>query len=82
MSIYILSGKDIYRLQENLRHILRNHSIDKEHTFVFDASEKKSFRFDAAIMECDTFSLFDEDDKAVIIRDPYFSSSIGPRSSR
>ncbi len=72
MSIYILSGKDIYRLQENLRHILRNHSIDKEHTFVFDASEKKSFRFDAAIMECDTFSLFDEDDKAVIIRDPYF----------
>lgn len=72
MSIYILSGKDVYRVEENLRHILKNHGIDREHTTVFDASEKKSFRFDAAIMECDSFSLFDVNEKAVIIRDPHF----------
>ncbi len=72
MSVYILSGKDIYRVEENLRHILKNHGIDREHTAVFDAGEKKGFRFDAAIMECDSFSLFDESAKAVIIKNPYF----------
>ena len=37
MNVYVLSGKDIYRVEENLRHILNNHGIDKEHTSVFDA---------------------------------------------
>ncbi len=72
MSTYILSGKDIYRVEENLRHILKNHGIDREHTVVFDASEKKGFRFDAAIIECDTFSLFDDHAKAVIVKNPFF----------
>ena len=72
MNVYILSGKDIYRVEENLRHILSNHGIDKEHTSVFDASDKKGFRFDMAIMECDSYSLFDESAKAVIIRNPFF----------
>ena len=75
MSVYILSGKDIYRIEENLKHILSNHGIDKEHTVYFDGSDKKNFRLEAAILECDSFSLFDEDPKAVIIRDPFFLSA-------
>lgn len=72
MSTYILSGKDIYRVEENLRHILKNHGIDRGHTVVFEADDRKKFRMDAAIIECDTFSLFDDDPKAVIIRNPFF----------
>ncbi|MBQ9824448.1 MAG: hypothetical protein IJM63_08110 [Solobacterium sp.] len=73
MSIYLLSGKDLYRQEEALKRIIRDTGADKEHTVVFDASDPKTFRFESAIMECDTFSLFEGSDrKAVIIREPYF----------
>lgn len=56
-----------------MKRIIRDTGADKEHTVVFDASDPKTFRFESAIMECDTFSLFEGSDrKAVIIREPYF----------
>ena len=73
MSIYLMSGKDLYRLEQALKRILKENSVDRDHTVVFDASDAKNFRIDTAILECDTFSLFEGSDrKAVIIRDPFF----------
>ena len=68
-----MSGKDLYRLETALKRVLKENSVHKDHTVEFDGSDQRSFRMDAAIMECDTFSLFEGSDrKAVIIRDPYF----------
>lgn len=73
MSIYLLSGKDLYRIEQALKRILKESGADRDHTVSFDASDPRTFRFDSAIMECDTFSLFEGSDrKAVIIREPYF----------
>ena len=73
MSVYVMSGKDLYRLETALKRVLKENSVHKDHTVEFDASDQRSFRMDAAMMECDTFSLFEGSDrKAVIIRDPYF----------
>ena len=68
-----MSGKDLFRLEEALKRVLRENSVNKEHTVVFDASDPRTFNMETAIMECDTFSLFEEEArKAVILRDPYF----------
>ena len=73
MGVYLLSGKDLYRQEEALKKILKQSGADKDHVITFDASDPKSFSLESAIMECDTFSLFEGGDrKAVIIRDPYF----------
>lgn len=83
MSIYVLSGKDLYRLEEALKRILKNNSVDKDHTVVFDASDAKTFKMDSAILECDTFSLFEGSDrKAVILRDPFFLNAGAKTSAR
>ncbi|MCH3961087.1 MAG: DNA polymerase III subunit delta [Solobacterium sp.] len=76
MSIYLYSGKDLYRMEKNLRDRLQQNRIDHDHTVVLDGSDPKNFRLESAFMACDSFSLFDEDDKkAIIVKNPYFLSS-------
>jgi len=78
MSVYLYSGKDLYRMEKNLNDLLTKHGIDRDHTVTFDGSDKKSFRLESAFMECGSFSLFDEDNKkAVIIKNPYFLTKSG-----
>ncbi len=82
MSIYLLSGKDLYRIETAYQRIIKDWGADKDHVVAFDASDPRSFRFDAAIMECDTFSLFEGSErKAVVIRDPYFLNA-GAKTGR
>ena len=73
MTVYLLSGKDMFRQEERLATLLKEFSIDKDYVTTFDASNAKTFRFDEALMACDTFSLFDDvAKKAVIIKEPHF----------
>lgn len=72
MSTWIYTGEDIWREEDVLKINLQKEGIDQDHTVMIDASDRKNFRMDEAIMECDTFSLFDEGKKAVILKDPYF----------
>ena len=73
MTVYLLSGKDMFRQEERLATLLKEFSIDKDYVTTFDASNAKTFRFDEALMACDTFSLFDgAAKKAVIIKEPHF----------
>ena len=60
MTVYLLSGKDMFRQEERLATLLKEFSIDKDYVTSFDASNAKTFRFDEALMACDTFSLFDD----------------------
>lgn len=75
MAVYIYSGEDLYRLEEALHLLIQKHHIDADHTVRIDASNKRSFKVESVLMECDTFSIFDEDEKAVIVQDPFFLSS-------
>ena len=73
MSVYIFSGKDMFRQEQRLQSFLDERKIDKDHRVMIDASDRKNFNMEAAIMECDMFSLFDgSDQKAVILREPFF----------
>lgn len=72
---YIYSGEDIYRLENALKRLYEKNHIDKEHRVFIDASDKKTFHIQQVLNECDSFSLFDEDKKAIIVRDPFFLSS-------
>ena len=73
MTVYLLSGKDMYRQEERLATLLKEFSIGKDYVTTFDASNAKTFRFDEALVACDTFSLFDDSaKKAIIIKEPYF----------
>lgn len=73
MSVYLYSGKDLYRMEKNLNDLYKKNDIDRDHIVSFDGSDKKNFRLDAVFMECGSFSLFDEDNhKAVVVRNPYF----------
>lgn len=72
MSVSIYTGEDIWREEDVLKNNLKKQGIDQDHIVMIDASDRRNFRMDAAIMECDTFSLFDEGKKAVILKDPYF----------
>ena len=73
MTVYLLSGKDMYRQEERLATLLKEFSIGKDYVTTFDASNAKAFRFDEALVACDTFSLFDDSaKKAIIIKEPYF----------
>ncbi len=75
MSIYIYAGEDIFRLEEGVKKVLQDHRIDSEHTVTIDASDKRNFHIENVLVECDTFSLFDEDKKAVIVKNPFFLSA-------
>lgn len=72
MSTWIYTGEDIWREEDVLNKNLKKEGIDQDHIVVIDASDRKNFRMDEAIMQCDTFSLFDNGKKAVILKDPYF----------
>lgn len=83
MSVYLYSGKDIYRMEKNLNELLNKNEIDREHTVSFDGSDKKNFRLDSALMECGSFSLFDEDNKkAVIVKNPFFLTKSGKETEK
>ena len=45
MSVYLYSGKDIYRMEKNLNELLKKNEIDREHTVSFDGSDKKNFQY-------------------------------------
>lgn len=73
MSVYVFTGKDMYRQEERLRKLKEELKVDEDHYTVIDASNKKTFNIDVAMMECDTFSLFDGSDrKLVVLKEPFF----------
>ena len=74
MSVYVISGKDTFRAESYLRYILEQNNVPKGSVTTIDASDRK-FRLDAALAECDSFSLFDEGGRAVILKDPSFLSA-------
>jgi len=83
MSVYVFSGKDIYRQEERLASLLKENEVDKDHTVIFDASNAKTFRMDEALMECDLFSLFEgSTHKAVILKEPYFLNASAKESKK
>ena len=83
MSVYLYSGKDLYRMEKNLNELLKKNDIDHDHTVVFDGSDKKNFRLDSVFMECGSFSLFDEDNrKAVIVKNPQFLTHSGKETAK
>lgn len=75
MNLYLFEGTDLYRQESALKSLLNKHDIPDHRIVVIDASDKKTFRMDRVLMECDTMSLFDEGKKAVIVRNPFFLSS-------
>ena len=75
MSVYIYCGEDIYRIEEGLKLLLTKRHIDADHTVTIDASDKRSFTIESVLVECDSFSLFDDECKAVIVKNPFFLSS-------
>ena len=85
MNLYVYAGKDLYRQETALKKLLQKHGIDQDRTVVIDASDRKTFRMERVLMECDTLSLFDEGKKAVIVRNPFFlnaESSEGGKVSK
>lgn len=82
MSTYIYSGEDVYRQETALASLLKKNGIDQEHTVMMDASSQKTFRIESALMECDSFSLFDENRKAVILKEPFFLSASTKKNAR
>ena len=89
MTVYLLSGKAfhvwkiMFRQEERLATLLKEFSIEKEYVTTFDASNAKTFRFDEALMACDTFSLFDDSaKKAVIIKEPHFLRAVAKTSKK
>ena len=76
MSVYLISGKDKYRIGECLRSLLRQNSVAKENTVTIDAGSAKTFDLESALMQCYGNSLFDSGEpKAVILQDPFFLSA-------
>ncbi len=73
MSVYIYSGKDLYRQETQLKNLLKQWEITSENLEMIDASDRRTFRMEEAMMRCDSFSLFsDGEKKAVIVKDPFF----------
>ncbi len=75
MSIYVYCGEDLFRIEEGIKNLLKKFNIDRDHIVSIDASDKRSFNIESVLVECDSFSLFDEDRKAVIVKNPFFLSS-------
>lgn len=73
MSNYVISGKNQYLEKERLKKIIAAARADSSSVIDMDASDARSFQIDAALLECNTFSLFQEDDsRVVILRNPWF----------
>ena len=63
----------MFRQEEQLKNLLKQNNIESGSVEMIDASDRKSFRFDDALMKCDSFSLFDDGEKkAVIFKEPFF----------
>ena len=75
MNLYVYAGKDLYRQEKALEKLLEKFQIDQDRRVVVDASDRRTFRMEKVLMECDTLSLFDEGKKAVIVRNPFFLNS-------
>lgn len=75
MNLYVYAGKDLYRQEKALEKLLEKYQIDQDRRVVVDASDRRTFRMEKVLMECDTLSLFDEGKKAVIVRNPFFLNS-------
>ena len=85
MNLFIYAGKDLYRQETALSKMLAKYRIDQDRTIIVDASDKRTFRMEKVLMECDTLSLFDEGKKAVIVKNPFFlnaESSEGGKVSK
>ena len=72
MSIVCISGKNEYREKETLQRVLKENKIPSDKVVSFDASNGKDFNIDSVMIECNMFSLFDNEPKAVIVKNPYF----------
>lgn len=82
MNLYIYAGEDTFRLEQSLKNRLKKYNIDNNHIVTIDASDKRTFQIEQVLMECDTFSLFDEDKKAVIVKNPFFLSSTSKEAEK
>lgn len=82
MAILIYSGEDVFRLEKSLNERLRTFGIDKNHIVTIEANDKRSFQIENVLMECDTFSLFDDDLKAVILKNPFFLSATNKEADK
>ena len=81
MNVYLLSGKDTFRLERNLQGLLEKYGVVRDNVIKVDGSSKK-FRIESALMQCDSYSLFAENErKAVIITDPFFLNASAKGSS-
>ena len=67
MSIVCISGKNEYREKETLQRVLKENKIPSDKVVYFDASNGKDFNIDSVMIECNMFSLFDNEPKAVIV---------------
>ena len=72
MTNYVISGKNQFREKERLNRILTKVRVAKEDLIEIDASKPKTFKIEEALIECGTMSLFQEENRVVILRDPWF----------
>ena len=72
MDLYVYAGKDLYRQETALTKLMEKYQITQDRMIVVDGSDRKTFRMEKVLMECDTLSLFDDGKKAVIVRNPFF----------
>ena len=77
MSIYIISGKDTYRQEKCLEHLIEENGIEKDNIYTYDAEDKKTFYLENALIECGSLSLFtDYAKKCVIVKNPFFLNAV------
>lgn len=73
MSNYVISGKNQYLAEERLKQIINESRCIKDNVIDMDAEDTKKFQIDAALYECNVVSLFEENQKRIVIlRNPWF----------
>lgn len=72
MTNYVICGKNQFREREKLNRILDQVRVAKEDRIEIDASKGKTFKIEEVLIACGTMSLFQEDHRVVIVRDPWF----------
>ncbi len=76
MSLYAIYGKNEYLESQQRQRILKEERIEKDQVIELDASDKRKFRMESALVESNTISLFaDVNRKAVILINPWFLKS-------
>ncbi len=83
MSSYIIYGKNEYLEMQQRKRILAEERIQPDQIVEIDGSDKKKFRFESVLIECNTISLFEDmGKKAVIVTNPWFlKASTGKEES-